>query len=35
MCLKQKHMVTVPLFFHLMQETGIHDIATCMVHAVS
>jgi len=27
-------MVTIPLFFHLMQETGIRDIATCMVHAV-
>jgi len=27
-------MLTVPFFSHVMQETGIHDIATSMVHAV-
>jgi len=27
-------MLAVPVFFHLMQETGIRDIATSMVHAV-
>jgi len=27
-------MVTIPLFFHLMQETDICDISTCMVRAV-
>lgn len=29
-----KNILTAPVFFHLMQETGIHDIATSMVHAV-